>query len=158
MSEVYLLKNSLERICLCNCWFIYLYSFQGESAELAVLQPPFLAVRSNPSRFVVFSIVRLCVLEKETCEGTHSCFRNASIYTDSESEDDDENYSEGSKVPKVSNKYFGASRVCKLNLGWILYLFYFIYSYSLIISDCWNWTLQCVWTYKRKSKKSSTFL
>lgn len=99
-------------MCFCNNLFIYLYFFQGESAELPVLQPPFLAVRSNPSRFVVFAIVRLCVLEKQTCTATHVIYKNSAyIYTDSESDDDDENCSEGSKVPKVSNKYFGTSRI-----------------------------------------------
>lgn len=89
----YLLK------CILSLAIIIL---QGESAELPVLQPPFLAVRSNPSSFVVFAIVRLCVLEKQTCEATRLYLKNiASNFTDSESEDDDENNSEGSKVPKV---------------------------------------------------------
>ncbi|XP_054723026.1 E3 ubiquitin-protein ligase MYCBP2-like [Uloborus diversus] len=75
---------------------------KGDSSELPVLQPPFLAVRSNPSSFVVFAIVRLCVLEKQTCEATRLYLKSiTSSLTDSESEDDDEHNKETSSVPKI---------------------------------------------------------
>ncbi|XP_042905925.1 E3 ubiquitin-protein ligase MYCBP2 isoform X1 [Parasteatoda tepidariorum] len=73
-----------------------------ETAELPVLQPPFLAVRSNPSSFVVFAIVRLCVLEKQTCEATRLYLKSiSSPSTDSESDDDDDRSNDGSRVPKI---------------------------------------------------------
>lgn len=76
--------------------------FQKESADFPVHQPPFLAVRSNPSSFVVFAIVRLCVLEKQTCEATRLYLKSiTSSSTDSESEEEDERNSDGSRVPKV---------------------------------------------------------
>ncbi|KFM80172.1 putative E3 ubiquitin-protein ligase MYCBP2, partial [Stegodyphus mimosarum] len=75
---------------------------KGDSAELSALQPPFLAVRSNPSSFVVFAIVRLCVLEKQTCEATRLYLKSiTSSSTDSESDDDDDNSNDGPRVPKI---------------------------------------------------------
>ncbi|GFT99092.1 hypothetical protein NPIL_245402 [Nephila pilipes] len=73
-----------------------------DPAEFPVHQPPFLAVRSNPSSFVVFAIVRLCVLEKQTCEATRLYLKSITASsTDSESEDEDDHYNEGSRVPKI---------------------------------------------------------
>ncbi|GFY47108.1 hypothetical protein TNIN_284731 [Trichonephila inaurata madagascariensis] len=73
-----------------------------DPAEFPVHQPPFLAVRSNPSSFVVFAIVRLCVLEKQTCEATRLYLKSITASsTDSESEDDDDHYNEGFRVPKI---------------------------------------------------------
>ena len=48
----------------------------------------------------------------------------ASSYTDSESEDDDENYSEGSKVPKVSIKFIDANCVHKINCNTLFCMFF----------------------------------
>ncbi|KAG8179148.1 hypothetical protein JTE90_015337 [Oedothorax gibbosus] len=73
-----------------------------ESVDFPVHQPPFLAVRSNPSSFVVFAIVRLCVLEKQTCEATRLYLKSiTAASTDSESEEEDERNTDGPRVPKI---------------------------------------------------------
>lgn len=74
-----------------------------ETTDIPSQQPPFLAVRSNPSAFAVFASVRQCVLEKQTCEAMRLYLGTLSgCISESESDDDDEKGKENSaKVPKI---------------------------------------------------------